>query len=143
MTTQLHAHTDVSEDTGRIESLTITLPLPHRLLSPNHTVGSRGGRMAKASKAKKYRALAKIEAISAMNGAPKPLHERATLRIQWFHKTLRFPDPMNITAWLKAGVDGIVDSGFLNDDRHLSPLPPEIAKDAKNPRVVLTITPTP
>lgn len=120
-------------------TLTITLPLPPKELSPNHTIGSRGGRMAKARKIKQYRTAAMVAMLSALPGGYKPRFERAEVRIQWFHKTMRFPDPTNITGWLKAAFDGITDSGFIADDNHLSPLPPEIEKDASNPRVELTL----
>jgi hypothetical protein len=39
------------------ESVTIVLPLPNRVLQPNHTVGSIGMRMQKAAAIKRYRRL--------------------------------------------------------------------------------------
>jgi len=46
------------------ESVTIVLPLPVKVLSPNCAIATPGGRFAKAAATKRYRQLAK-EAIAA------------------------------------------------------------------------------
>lgn len=124
--------------------LKIILDLPPKELSPNHTVGSRGQRMGKAAKIKKYRQAAAMMALSALGEAgwmSLPLWDRATVQISYYHKTRAFRDPDNIIASMKAGIDGLTDAGVFSDDRDLTYLPVSRFKDASNPRVEIEITP--
>lgn len=120
-------------------TLTITLPIPPKELSPNHTIGSRGGRMAKARKVKQYRNRAMLEVLAQVPGDYKPKYSKAEVRTKWFTKTVRRMDGDNALASLKAAFDGLTDSGFLSDDRGLTHHPIEFEKDASNPRVELTL----
>lgn len=125
--------------------LEITLPLPYRELSPNHTVGSRGQRLAKSAKVKRYRnesceaAMVAVADLEDWRACGFPWLE-AVIQIRWFAKTKPFPDADNALASLKAAFDGLVDAGVLSDDRRVTYPPVEIAKDADWPRVELVIS---
>ena len=118
---------------------TITLPIPHRCLSPNHTVGSRGGRMQKANETKKYRELCKTETTIELRGE-RPLWKEAEIRVTWFSKTAHKIDRDNMIGYLKSAFDGLTDAGLLDDDRDVTHLPPRREKDAAFPRVLITVT---
>jgi len=124
------------------ESLVIILPLPGGLLSPNNTVGSIGGRFAKAGTIKKYRRLAR-EAVDAERIETAPW-SRVTIEAKFYFKHNRRRDPDNAIGSLKAAYDGIVDSGLVADDdyRHMVRLPPIFMVDHKHPRVELAIEKT-
>lgn len=117
----------------------ITLPLPPRVLSPNHTVGSRGGRMAKASATKKYRTRAKVEYMATYSPSIRPRAAAGTVQVTWYAKTRRFPDGDNALATMKAAFDGLTDVGLFCDDRGLTHKPVIFAVSKDNPRVLLTI----
>jgi hypothetical protein len=121
-------------------SLTITVPIPHKSLSPNW----RGHWAVKAKHTKRLRNYAYTYSVGQCAGAAKgpywAAHKAATVEIQWFTKTVRHPDGDNALSSLKAVFDGVTDSGFLADDRGLTHQPVVFQKDAKNPRVVLTFT---
>jgi crossover junction endodeoxyribonuclease RusA len=121
--------------TRPILSISITLPLPKKELSPN----GRFHYHAKRRAAKEYRMLARLRAHVCTN-AEMPKHERAEVRIRWFTKTARKPDSDNALASLKSAFDGIADSGFLSNDRGLTFHPIEFQKDNQNPRVQITVT---
>lgn len=122
------------------ESVTIILPLPAKVLQPNSTIGSFGGRMMKAAATKRYRRLA-CEAIEA-EGIESAPWSRVVVQAAFFHKTTRLRDQDNAMGSLKAAYDGIVDSGLVaNDDyAHMERGAPTFAIDKEHPRVVLAIT---
>jgi crossover junction endodeoxyribonuclease RusA len=122
------------------ETLTIILPLPNGLLSPNHTVGSRGGRFAKMGAIKKYRKQARA-AAEAEEVETTPWG-RCTVQADFYYRDRRRRDPDNAIASLKPAYDGIVDSGLVADDdyEHMTRLPPTFNVDKTSPRVELTIT---
>jgi len=121
-------------------SITITLPIPARKLSPN-------ARVHWAEKAKLTRAARKaayFAAIEAWNLRGKPPGWlKARLEVKAFFKTLNFPDPGNFMASLKSSEDGIADAGIINNDKGLWPERPTFEKDASNPRIEITITSEP
>ena len=121
------------------ETVTIILPLPSPLLSPNRPPGSMGGRMRKAVIAKRYRRLARLATLEERIEPPPWM--KATVQARFFHKTRRRRDGVNFNAMLKPAQDGIVDAGLVIDDdsEHLTTLPPEFAIDYRNPRVEMTI----
>jgi len=123
-----------------IETVTIILPLPDRILSPNRPPGSLGGRMAKSRTAKKYRQLAKCLVLA--EGVDSGPWQRATIQAAFYHKVQRRRDDVNHLAMLKPVYDGLVDAGLLSDDdsEHLTTLPATFAIDRESPRVELTIT---
>lgn len=96
------------------ESLTITLPLPGRVLSPNYRPASRGGAIGRAVAAKRYKSLA-ADAVNAqrLETIPWPA---ASLTIAFYHPQKRRRDPDNALASLKAAIDGLVVAGLVPDD---------------------------
>lgn len=117
-------------------SITITLPLPSRKLSPNARVHwAEKAKLTKAARKAAYYA-----ALEALNLRKPPGWVKARLETRAFFKTLNFPDPTNFPLSLKAAIDGIADSGIIANDKGLWPERPVFAKDTKNPRVELTIT---
>ena len=123
----------------RPETLTIILPLPPRVLSPNCPAGSAGGRFARAAAAKKYKRItSEIADAQQIDGA----WQQATVRADFYHKQKRRRDDVNHLAMLKPAYDGLVESGVLADDdsRHLTTLPATFGVDRENPRVELHLT---
>lgn len=113
--------------------MTITVPVPSRDLCPN----ARGhwGKKERATKA------AKIAAIAAVYRSERPSGTAFLMDVRWFGKSasvLRMDDD-NAWATLKATRDGIAHA--LNiDDKAIRQGTLEIARDAANPRVEITLT---
>lgn len=126
--------------TSPTETMTIVLPLPAGILSPNRPPGSIGGRMKKAAAIKKQRKLARLRATEV--GIESGPWELASLHVAFYHRQKRRRDSMNWMAMLKGAVDGIVDAGVLVDDdhEHLIPEAPRFEIDRDAPRVELTLT---
>jgi len=122
------------------EELTIILPLPKKVLSPNAPSYTIGGRYAKAAATKKYRRIAK-EAVEAEQIDTAPW-AKVLVEVTFFHKTNHRRDPDNSTGSIKAVYDGIVDSGLVPDDdkKHMRRQEPDYLVDKESPRVELTIT---
>ena len=122
------------------ESVMIVLPLPGRRLQPNETVGTLGGRFAKAAAVKRYRRIAK-EAVDEECIETMPW-QHVTVQAAFFHATNRRRDQDNAMGSLKSAYDGIVDSGLVQDDdyKHMERGVPTFDIDARAPRVELTIT---
>lgn len=122
------------------ETVTIVLPLPPPILSPNRVHATRGGRMARYSASKKYRTLAKV--LTLATGVKG--WQRATVQAAFHHKINRRRDDINAMQMMKSAYDGIVDSGLLPDDdhTHLTTLPATFGIDKVNPRVELRFTRT-
>ena len=116
-------------------SISITIPLPPRCLSPNGRV-----HWAKKAKAtKEHRSAAFWAAKEALDGPP-PGWLTASLKVVAYFTTRRMPDPTNFMSSLKAAEDGIADAGIIVNDRALWPERPEFRVDKANPRVELTIS---
>jgi crossover junction endodeoxyribonuclease RusA len=109
----------------------ITLPLPHKHLSPN----SRCHWRAKAEAVKAYRTAAVIAAY----GKGKPRWDAATVQCRFFFRDKRRRDGDNLLASTKPIWDGLVDAGVFSDDSGLTHLPVVQDKDTKNPRVEIHI----
>ena len=92
----------------------IVLPLPKRILSPNHPPISKRGRIAKAVTAKKYRSQAK-DATLALDIESGPW-KKASVSVVFYHKVKRYRDDVNALAMLKPAYDGVVDAGLIVDD---------------------------
>jgi Holliday junction resolvase RusA-like endonuclease len=114
----------------------VTLPLPHKYLSPNHRVNRHG----KARVVKKYREDAHAAAIHA--GLRNKRLETAQVQCVFFLKggRGRKPDPDNLLASMKSAIDGLVDAKVFLGDQKLKHLPVVIDEDAKDPRVEIHIT---
>lgn len=117
--------------------MTIILPLPPKELSPN----GRPHFMAKARAVKKYRQMAHFKVLSERGFNLRPRHKSATCQINWYAKSKRRRDGDNALASSKAAIDGIADSGFIDNDSGLTHLPVIFHVDKANPRVEITITP--
>jgi crossover junction endodeoxyribonuclease RusA len=123
-----------------MNQLTVTLPLPPKELSPNARCHWR----VKALKTQGYRADARALAFVALQDAimAAPRWKAATMQVRWFTRTAHHCDPDNGLSCMKSAIDGLTDARIFSDDKGLTHLPIIFAKDAKNPRVELTITPT-
>ncbi len=126
---------------GYGESVKVTLPLPHRALSPNARVHWR----EKATATKAYRALASTSGREQIIGqANAGRHEwrwkSATAQATFFHTQNRRRDRDNLLASLKAAFDGIADAGIVADDSGITHLPVQCKIDKDSPRVEITIT---
>lgn len=119
-------------------TITITIPLPPRELSPNHTVGSRGGRLGKAAKIKAYRRTAGFVALAA-RGRTTLAWPKATAQATFYVKINRRRDADNALASLKAAFDGLRDAGVIADDSGLTHLPVVFAVDKVRPRVEIKV----
>lgn len=122
------------------ESFKIALPVPVKVLSPNCTIGSRGGRFMKASAIKRHRKLAK-EAVEDAEIESMPW-ERVEVDVLIFYHTKRTRDEDNAMGSLKSYYDGIVDSGLVADDNKVNMIRtmPELLFDNEAPRVEITLT---
>lgn len=121
------------------EAITIILPIPNRVLSPNCAVGSLRGRFMKAAAAKKYRKQAKDAAEAC--GVETGPWQMANVAATFYHSMKRRRDQDNAMAALKSAYDGIVDAGIVVDDdyEHLRRDAPDFLIDKKHPRVELII----
>lgn len=122
------------------EAVTIILPLPGPLLSPNRPVFSRGGRIAQAKAAKAYRIAART-ACEAEQVATGPW-KSATAQASFYWPAKRRRDIRNAEAMLKPAYDGLVEAGLLADDDEetLAHEPTCFDIDRRHPRVELRIT---
>ena len=122
------------------ESITIVLPLPARVLSPNCTIATVGGRMMKAAAIKKLRKLTcDLVTVECIESQPWGV---VGVKAHFFFKNKRKRDDDNANGSLKAAYDGIVDAGLVeNDDYdHMKRETPVFSLDKDNPRVMLVIT---
>jgi Holliday junction resolvase RusA-like endonuclease len=121
--------------------ISITLPLPHKSLSPNYTVGSRGARLGKAAQTKKYRQAACTEVCyDIAAGLVSRGWKAAEVQCTFYYKDVRRRDKDNALASMKAAFDGIADAGLVSDDSALTYLPVIMLKSKENPRVEIEIT---
>jgi crossover junction endodeoxyribonuclease RusA len=118
-----------------VNSITITIPIPHRALSPN----ARTHWATKAAKVKAARNVAYWFAAVDSSCQPKRW-PNAISTVVWYAKTATHPDPDNALAMLKPYFDGMADAGVLANDRNLAHNPIRFEKDKANPRVQITIT---
>lgn len=121
-----------------MNSITIRLTLPPAAVKPN----ARFHWSKKAKETKAYRRESWGDCVWQIK-SPPPRWKKATFKAVAYFPTLRFPDPDNFIASLKAALDGIIDAGIVANDKDLWPLRPEFHKDAKSPRVEITITEEP
>ncbi len=120
---------------SRLNEITITIPLPDRVLSPNGR--AHWGRIARAKK--HARELAYYLALQA--GSAGERWEAADLVATFWHRTKRTRDRDNALASLKAHIDGIVAAGLLKNDSGVFPQPVEfVVKKCCEERVELRFT---
>lgn len=123
-----------------LESVTIVLPLPAKVLSPNCAVATTGGRFAKASAIKRFRKITK-EAVEAECIGTMPWG-KILVEATFFYANNRRRDQDNAMGSLKAVYDGIVDAGLVEDDdqEHMKRAELRLLVDRSCPRVMLDIT---
>jgi len=122
------------------EAVKIVLTLPNKVLQPNCTIATMGGRFQKAAAIKKMRRVTS-EAIQQEQIETMPWGN-VSVTAEFFHKDKRRRDQDNAMGALKAVYDGIVDSGLVADDdyEHMERGVPTFSTDKAAPRVELTIT---
>lgn len=128
---------DHTEDINKMvsESVTITLPLPAKSLSPNARVHHMTLARAKAVHTKR----AAWVTFEVLHG-DTPKWQSATIQATFYHAQQRRRDQMNLLGSLKAYEDGLVLAGLLADDEGVTWSPAIRLIDRENPRLVLTIT---
>lgn len=116
------------------DSITIHLRLPSKACHPN----ARPHYMAKANATRKDRMLAcyvAIEAMKALTFGWRSATEQVVFRVKGHH------DHANLSQWLKAYRDGIVDAGVLTNDDRIVHLPIEqIVNRKAETGVTITLT---
>jgi Holliday junction resolvase RusA-like endonuclease len=121
-----------------LDVLTITLPIPFQVQSPNNTPhwSKKSGPVATS------RLLAKLAATDIMNRMnvwnPPRWKEAETMAV-FYYETNRRRDRDNSGASLKAYWDGIADAGVVENDSGFIHHPPELLVDKERPRVELTL----
>jgi len=123
-----------------MNTITLTLDLPPRELSPNHQPASRGGRMGKAAKTKAYRRYVAMVALAALGRRPAPMWPAATLSLAFYFATKRRRDKDNAAASFKAGRDGLADAGIVANDCGITDLPVVMQVDKDRPSLTATIS---
>lgn len=121
------------------DAITITLPLPDKILHPNG--GSRHHPMKVARLVKNARGNAQLCTLSALGRKDAPAWQSARMSAEWYFDVsrLRKHDDDNLTGWLKPYRDGIADAGVVVNDSRLTMGAHEQFKDKSNPRVVITV----
>ena len=116
-------------------SITITLGLPPKELSPN----SRTCWWVKAMYTKGYREAAWATTFKAIGRAKPPRWMRARATATFYFATNRKRDFDNADATLKACWDGIAQAGLIADDAGLEHGTTQFRIDPESPRVQLFI----
>lgn len=120
--------------------LTITLPLPHKLLSPNQTPHPVVFRRLKR-KARGDAQIAALVALQTAGMADSPRWTAVTVECRVYCTTQRRRDADNFTASMKAAMDGLTDAGIWTDDSVVRPLAPVFGIDKQQPRVEVVVRP--
>ncbi len=122
------------------DSITILLPIPNGILSPNYKPATPGSRMMVARVIKSHRLKAR-NAIALQDMQDKQW-DHCTVEVTFYHRTKRRRDEDNLIGSLKAYYDGIVDSGLAVDDdsKHMKRCIPCSRIDKISPRVEFLIT---
>ena len=121
-----------------MKSITITIPIPAKELSPNWRGhwATKARRKAESREAASWRS----KTFLAVNAERQPRWERASARVTFHWPDKRRRDPDNAMASLKATWDGIADAGIVANDSGIWPERPVFAVDRANPRVEIIIT---
>ncbi len=117
--------------------MTIVLPLPNKLLSPN----ARPHWRAKSAQVAKHREWARLATMVLINAdPPETIWTTATARATFYFKDKRRRDKSNLASSLKSYEDGITDAGLWVDDCGVTWLPVVIAIDKTDPRLEIEVT---
>lgn len=119
-------------------SFRLTLPMPHKYLSPNACV--HWAPKSKAIKAARLNSKRTTQKALVSAGITTPPHwKEAHYSLVFYCKTAARRDDDNLKASCKAYRDGIADAGLVADDYVMREKGCEIKKDANNPRCEITI----
>jgi hypothetical protein len=117
----------------------IILPIPDREVSPNASRGqSRWAAISKSKKVKLHRDIARIATIYAIADC-KQTDKPLGYSLAHFFPTMAFRDEDNADGACKAYRDGICDAFGMSDKNFCKIKLSTREKDAKNPRVEITI----
>lgn len=118
-----------------MQSITITLPLPDKCLSPN-------ARCHWAVKSKAVAKLRRFAELETRNVAGRVVlgWKQAKYTARFYFPTSRRRDADNAIASIKSALDGVADAGLIANDSGLWPERPEFYTDKDNPRVEITFT---
>ena len=120
--------------------MTIPLPLPPKELHPN--ASAKIHHMKKARIRRQYRETCGWAAKAAILRSSWALVSDATVLATFYFNTKRERDGDNLIAWIKAGIDGLVDAGVFEDDNRIKYLPVVIVVDkTAAPRVEIEVLP--
>jgi hypothetical protein len=124
-----------------MRAIMITLPIPDRAVSQNASYGnSRVAALAKSRKVKQHRhAACQMMKIAIGRGYLEGAGKPTGYALAFFYKTNLFRDEGNAEGSCKAYIDGICDALKMNDRHFNKQVLTKQAKDAKNPRVEITI----
>lgn len=127
-----------------MNSITITLPVPHKYLNPNRAKRSIGFARGHARAKRDAKGNAYVAALAASKSS-RPMWKRATVQVTLYCRTpsgLRMDDD-NLIASLKSVADGIAQAGIVANDIGFDwTSKPVKVVDKANPRLVLVITET-
>lgn len=118
-----------------MNSITITLPLPDKCLSPNARVFW----AKKARAVKSYREHTKWLCAVEICCLKKPWN-KASYTARFYFPDKRRRDADNAIASIKSALDGAADAGLVVNDSGLWPERPEFHVDKTNPRLEITFT---
>lgn len=122
------------------EEIRLILPPVPRVLQPNCTHATMGGRMQKVAATKKQRRITREQV--ELEGVETLPWGKCLVHAEFYYKTNRGRDIDNAIGSLKAVYDGLVDAGVVKDDtpdmmvRDM----PRLNVDKKHPRVEITVT---
>jgi len=126
---------------GEPDTLTVTLSLPPKALSPN----ARAHWAAKAKAVQAYRGEAKLLARVAISEAgldvPAGWGDEIMVRATFWFRVERRRDRDNAQASLKSALDGIAEAMGVDDSRFIM-APATLLVDATDPRVEVVLHPT-
>lgn len=117
------------------KTLTITLPVPHKCLSPN----GRPHWATKSKQTKIHRRRAKLATLQVLNGNKAPAF--TGYRLAFYFATNRNRDDDNAMASCKAYRDGIAEALRVDDSTLALAARPSLTVDPSNPRVEITLIP--
>jgi hypothetical protein len=121
-------------------SLTVSLPIPDRAVSPNARRGqSRWAAIAKSKVVKEHRTRARYVFETAIEARELKKAKWAGYSLAFFFETAAFRDDDNADASCKAYRDGCADALRIDDKRFKKLRLSTQAKDAECPRVEFTI----
>lgn len=118
--------------------MTIILPLPSPVLSPNGA----HGHWSRTHKARKQaRNLAKLTTLSALNPTSAAMPPPSGYRLRYYYKVHRRRDDDNLIAMSKSYRDGIADALGMDDADLRIADAPTTETDRSNPRLEIDLIP--